>query len=118
MGNCSKALRKLTEKEILQDVINYLTFTKDEDWCVDVVRSKDQKKNCFLGHLFDFGGNLICDIFENGICNEYMYFEINDGTHPNYPQETPKLRVIAYLEDLKDGKEKTILQYMQDENNS
>lgn len=118
MSNCYQKLCEIPLKDILSDVINYLKLTKDEDWCIDIVRTKDQKQNCFLGHLFNFGGNLICDIFESGICNGYMYYDINDGKNPNYTEKTAKLRIIKYLENLREGKEKTIFDHMSDDKSS
>jgi hypothetical protein len=45
--------------------------------------------------------------FENAIATEYMIFPVNDGRHKDYPQVTPKARVLAYLQDVLEGKRKT-----------
>jgi hypothetical protein len=93
----------------LEKIIAYLENTKDEKWCMDVVKTEDGK-SCVLGHVFDYGGNWMWGMFENVFANEFMVFPVNDGKHPDYSQITPKERTIAYLKNMRDGKEKTINQ--------
>jgi hypothetical protein len=50
--------------------------------------------------------------FENSISTEYMIYPVNDGRHKDYPQQTPKARVLAYLADVLTGKQKTIYELM------
>ena len=97
----------------LDQLIDYLEKTTDAEWLVDRVRSGS--RNCVMGHVFDFGGGdngggAAWDFFEGAYATTWMIYKVNDGTDPRYPQATPKRRVIAYLEDLRDGKEKTSAQ--------
>ena len=95
----------------LDNIIKYLEGTKPEDWCLDVVRTKDNAQNCLLGHLHNYGGGdqgkggFICAMFEEFYATTYMFYPVNDGEHSGYPQATAKDRVIAYLTDIKDGKQ-------------
>jgi hypothetical protein len=96
-----------------QEIIAYLESTTEESWCMDVCRTTTGK-NCLLGHLFDLGGNSLIDFFEELYATTYMFFPVNDGTHPNYKQSTPKQRCIAYIKDLASGKQKTTYQIMEE----
>lgn len=102
----------------LNSFIAYLQQTKDEDWVVDIVRSKDGK-SCVMGHLVDwfygkdYKGNIlpIWDAFECMWATTYMIYPVNDGQSPKwmnykYKQSTAKDRVIAYLKNLNEKKEK------------
>ncbi len=96
-------------------ILAYLKGTPEESWCTEVVRTKEGQQNCLLGHLFEMGkdkkeSNQIIDYFEAAWANTFMFYPVNDGKHPNYQQETPKQRIIAYIQDLVSGKEKTIMQ--------
>lgn len=102
-------------KAMLRDFIPYLEQTADEDWCIDVVRTKDNKANCLFGHLSNFCGhsehqNVMTDFdwFESRISTTYVIYAINDGNSNQYRQATPKQRCIAYLRDLLTGKELTV----------
>lgn len=94
----------------LDRIIKYLENTKPESWCEDVVKTKDGK-NCVKGHIFDMGGNFFMDTFESLYATDFMIYPVNDGKNENYQQPTPKERVIAYLKNMKEGKEKTTLDY-------
>lgn len=104
----------------LKAFISYLESTKDEEWCVDIVRSKGNKQNCVMGHLTnwvygkEYEGNIVgaWDLFEEIWATTYMTYPVNDGESPKYKQDTPKKRMIVYLQDLLDGKEKTTNQLM------
>ncbi len=96
----------------LDTIIEYLDKTTEESWCTDVVKTKDGR-NCLFGHLFDLGGSDLFNWFEN-IATTYMVYPVNDGEHENYQQPTPKQRCIAYLKDLRIGKEKTTYQLMEE----
>ena len=99
----------------LQELIDFLDETPEDSWLVDKVRSKDQKKNCVMGHIYAFcaggydkdGGSAGWDYFEECYATTYMIYPVNDGENAKYQQSTPKQRVLAYLRDLRDGKEKT-----------
>ena len=98
----------------LDEVIQYLEQTPEDSWCTDVVRT-EVGKNCVYGHLHAFGGNPLCDIFEEAIATTYMLYPVNDGEHPDYKQPTPKQRILAYIRDLKSGKQKTTQVLMKEE---
>lgn len=107
------------DKFTIDAVINYCEQTREEEWMTGVCRSKDQTKNCLLGHIFNMGkdeeeSNDLLNWFESCIATDYMFFPVNDGTNPNYQQPTPRLRCLAYLNDLKSGKAKTTLDYMKE----
>lgn len=107
------------EEELLDinNIISYMEKTDEDSWYMKVCRTKGGE-NCLFGHLFDYGGgdngkgSFICDWFEEMYATVYMFFSINDGEHPDYPQKTPKQRIVAYLKDLRDGKQQTTQQLM------
>lgn len=106
--------------ENLDGVIAYMEATAEEAWRVDTVRSKDGSTNCFFGHLFNMGGSdelgsALWHAFEERWATTYVIYGINDGTHPDYPQPTPKQRVLAYLRNLRDGKELDTIASMEEE---
>lgn len=96
----------------LQTVIAYMETTTEDSWQTGTVRSKDGTKNCFFGHLFAMGGSdeqgdLLWHWFEDRWATTYMIYPVNDGENPDYPQPTPKQRILAYLRDLTDGTAKS-----------
>lgn len=101
-------------ESMLKDFIAYLETTTEESWCTDIVRTKNGRGNCLLGHLSNFcrhkdnddvSGDF--DWFENLITTTYVVYSVNDGTSDKYHQSTPKQRCIAYMKDLLSGKELT-----------
>lgn len=99
----------------VKDLQNYLITTDDTSWCVDVVQTKNNK-NCFFGHLWDWAmakfncekqANLMWMLFEECYASTYMIYAVNDGDNHRYPQNSPKERCLAYLDNLISGKEKT-----------
>jgi hypothetical protein len=101
----------MNSKFSIDSVINHMEGTSEESWCMDVVKTKDGQ-NCFYGHLFDMGSNQdeandLWNWFEAAYATTYMVFPVNDGQHSQYQQPTPKQRILAYLKDLRDGKQKT-----------
>lgn len=106
-------------RQTILQIIAHLETTKDDEWCVDRVRTKDQKQNCLMGHVFNIGKN---DREANEwinkleyIATEFMYYPVNDGKHKDYPQPTAKARCIAYLTDILDGKKKSTLQMLEED---
>lgn len=110
------------------DIIEMVEQTSEDAWQVDVVRSTDGTRNCFFGHLHHFGVSLakdaqiparhdvsgparfassLWDWFEEAYATTYAIYPVNDGTHPGYPQPTPRQRVLAYLQALASGDELT-----------
>jgi hypothetical protein len=76
----------------LRQVIAHLESTADDEWCVDIVRSKDETKNCIFGHIFNMGGgdeikgNDWWQWFEYTIATTSMAYPVNDGRNPMYRQ--------------------------------
>lgn len=97
--------------EKIHEVIAYLEETTEESWCVDVVRTEDQR-NCLFGHLFELGGSELCNVFESMYACDQMVYPVNDGNHPKYQQPTPKQRCLAYVRDLASGIEPTTMELM------
>jgi len=104
----------------LQELIDFLEATPEESWRCNTVRSKDGKTNCVMGHIYAFcaggydqdGGSAGWDFFEAMWATTFMIYPVNDGQDPKYPQTTPKQRCLAYIKDLRDGKEKNTRQLM------
>lgn len=102
----------------LTPFIEYLENTTDDEWLLDTVRNKGNTQNCMMGHLVNwFYGkdhtgsiSMAWDWFEEMWATTYMIYPVNDGTDPRYQQSTAKERIIAYLRDLMNGKEKTSAQ--------
>lgn len=101
------------------DLLEYLSNTTEESWCMDVVKN-NKGQSCFFGHVFDWGGgdsnikraNDAMNLFEAAYATEYMVYPVNDGRATRYPQSSPKQRCLAYFRDLLDGKEKTTIELM------
>lgn len=102
-----------SKEDFFQKFIPYLESTQPEQWCVDVVRSKDLSSNCLFGHLANFLGddnkvlNQGWDWFECVIATTFMVYPVNDGKNPKYQQPTARERCIAYMKDLQSGAEQT-----------
>lgn len=119
------------------DVVTMVEATTDDAWQTDVVRSQDGSRNCFFGHLFAYAekraaeagvtvtqvpegltsaevvANRVWDWFEDEYATTYAVYPINDGRNLAYSQPTPRARVLAYLNALRDGTELTTPQQMQ-----
>jgi hypothetical protein len=117
----SKTFDEIAERlSDLGKVIAYLESTPEDSWAVNVVRTKDGK-NCLLGHVIDYvygkgyEGNVMpaWDLFGEFWATEFMYYGVNDGTNPKYPQTTPKQRILAYLRNMQAGIEPTTYQSME-----
>lgn len=95
----------------LQPLIRHLAGTLEESWCTDVVRQDGlEQRNCLLGHIHALGGgedrygSALCGLFEERWASTYRFYPVNDGADPDYPQSTPKQRVLAFLADLAAGR--------------
>ncbi|MGK3708862.1 hypothetical protein [Arthrobacter sp. IK3] len=107
------------ELATLDSVIAYMDATSEDSWRVGTVRSADGTTNCFFGHLFNMGGSddrgsALWDWFEDKWATTYKIYPINDGKNPDYPQATPRQRVMAYLLALSEGTELTTSQAMEE----
>ena len=116
------------ELTLINNIIQYLQDTKEEDWCIDVVR-KDNK-NCFFGHIFNYGlngidipnygsfdgekgANALWDWFENAVASTDRIYPVNDGEDLDYQQATPRERCIAFIQDILTGKKPNTFEAME-----
>jgi hypothetical protein len=109
------------DRKILLNLKKYLENTKNDDWCTQVVRTKENK-NCIFGHIFnwgaeyfgngDVGGNKGWGWFEEHVGTTFYVYPINDGEDKDYPQETSKERCLAYIKDVLDGSRLTTYEQM------
>lgn len=107
-------------------IIERLDAIPDLLWRTDTVRNAEEDgtvTNCVMGHLHDLGGGdemvevgpyrpvqaggLLWGWFEESWATTYRIYPVNDGTDPDYPQATPRERVVAFLRDLCDGRQLT-----------
>ena len=102
----------------LDRIIGYFESTSEDSWAVDVVRTQTGR-NCIFGHLHamgggdeEMGGSHLMDYFEEAFCTTWRMYEVNDGHLPEYQQSTPRQRCLAYLYNLRDGKELTTYEAM------
>lgn len=108
-------------ENFLNGFIAHCEKTGEDEWCVDIVRSKGGDKNCLFGHLCNYAGDdlglrkLYWDHFENYCATTYMVYPVNDGEHPDYQETTPKQRCLAYLRDHLAGKAKTTQDVMRED---
>lgn len=111
----------LSDLSLLRD---YMASTPVDSWNQETVRSSDGSKNCFFGHLFQHGEDLVLaaggtaeraqkfanwlwEMFEDLWATTYVIYPVNDGTNPKYQQETPRDRCVAYLDALIEKREMT-----------
>ena len=129
----NSAIRTDDWKDALSDLISYLDCTSEDQWCVDVVRTKDNK-NCLFGHVVeffslnaskyrnkdifklanrgseesgsdDFGYHCAFNWFDEAVASTFFVYSVNDGKNLSYPQSTPKARCIALVKDILSGNE-------------
>lgn len=110
------------ERLILQGVRRYIETTPDDSWCVDVYRSQDQTQHCILSHVQTLGrddreGMRFMERFESIWGNSYSIgLRANDGLDPaEYPQGTPRERCMAYIDNLLNGTEDSVVTGMERE---
>lgn len=108
------------ERLILNKIVKYLESTSEDSWCVDVYRSSDGLRNCVLGHIQsmvvdDGEGMLLMERFESVWGNSYTIgMRANDGEDSvNYPQLTAKERSIAFIVNLLNGVEDSVVVSME-----
>lgn len=81
--------------------------TSEDQWMTYSYTNVQETRFCALGWCGARGNNRTSPTLEsNGLAllfSKYMLRvpEINDGTHPRYPQPTPKQRILAALYDIK-----------------
>src|SRR5690625_3734599 len=113
----------------LDGIIEYMRNTTADQWQLDVVRSKDGERNCFFGHLFNYGieqahrnghadrdeeyATRVWEAFEEHWGTTFRVYPINDGEDPGYPQPTARERILAYLKALQEGREMTTQESME-----
>ena len=81
-------------------VAQYLNATKESDWAVDVCID-DKGRKCVVNHLIEsdcfFSVNY--HMRHERLCKRFLY-EINDGLHPDYSQDTARKRCTAFYMDM------------------
>ena len=108
-------------KKFLRDFIPYLESKPDNELIDIIFTNSDTSKRCVIYHFLGFVGqdypkakcssNL--DWYESNVCFiQQAGCNINDIKSKYYPQDTPKQRSIAYLENLLIGKELTPMEMM------
>lgn len=88
---------------IAQEAKRLLEPIPEEQWCTG--ESGDAGAQCLLRHLGDSTVSIdnflnTSSNFRRQFCIPELSFEINDGLCPKYPQETPKQRSIAFIDDM------------------
>lgn len=120
----SDQTKKVDLSELLKmdNILAWIEATDDDRWMTEVCgREADGvTKYCVRGHLLEYGekngyGPGFDDLFHEAWATEFMYYGVNDGRNTEYPQATPKERVMAYFRDLRDGKKLTTYQSMEAE---
>lgn len=104
-------------QNLVSEIIDYLEGTTDDQWCVDVVKNRDNG-NCLFGHVFDFfskkwgeeKASQGWEWFESAVSTTFYVYPINDGKNPDYPQSTPKERCIALMKNILSGDQLTTME--------
>lgn len=82
--------------------INLASSIPDEKWFIgDYMDTNDHSKKCWMGHINYKNGEYDSFTRIALIHNTARPSDINDGKSNIYNQETPKLRILAYLNDIK-----------------
>lgn len=118
------------QKKFIVDILRYLKNTNTCEWCLDVVRSKDEKQNCLFGHVFNYGvngfnydgkkyygevgGQTAWELFECFVATTYTVYDVNDGKNSQYQQNTSKERCIKYIYNILTGVEKNTAESMEE----
>lgn len=91
-----------------QELVDYLKSTREDEWCTGVTKN-DKGQLCVINHIVmsDLFFSLKWHLSFTGLCEKFL-FEINDGKHPEYQQETPRQRCIAFYEDLVSKHDQTL----------
>jgi len=109
-------------KKFLSDFIPYLESKPEDEWIDVIFANKDASRRCVIFHFLGFVGqdypdSKLCsqnlDWYEANVCFiQQAGCMVNDGNHPDYQQETPKQRSVAYLKNLFAGKELTPMEML------
>jgi hypothetical protein len=90
--------------EYLDDVrVLLATASRDSWWPGPTYPSPDGMRHCCLSHIHTAMGPAAMDRFEAQWSSVHVIGTVNDGTHPDYPQDHPRERVLAFLDDLRSG---------------
>ena len=88
--------------ETVDDFITFYEAIPEEDWCCDTYHDAFGRC-CAIGHLDSKVKDAhvverLCVLLA-----KYPISVVNDGETPAYDQPNPKARVLAYLNDIKNG---------------
>lgn len=98
---------KATDLELVSYFVEKFSAIPDEKWAVGAFNIVETDKCCALGLCgVRIGrsteeGQALNLLFDNYIGISPVVPEVNDGTALSYQQETPKLRILAALEDIR-----------------
>lgn len=91
----------------LQDYYNFFAAIPDEKWCRFQLLD-NEGRSCARGHL---GSRLptgqivatepleVLEFYKLLGASKWIVTNINDGVSVNYPQTTPKERILAFIKD-------------------
>lgn len=83
-----------------EEFIAFFEAIPDEEWIIGRSANDEGTKFCAIGHIMCKNSKSI-----NALSNLFIELSlitwINDGFHPRYQQETPKARILAVLNDIK-----------------
>lgn len=90
----------------LDGVIGVVRRTeKDSWWAGPTFRSPCGTRHCALSHVYEEMGEPAFDRFESEWPTSYVIgAQVNDRPSESYPQEHPRDRILAYLDDLREGR--------------
>ncbi len=73
----------------------------EEQWTTGTVFNRRTGQCCAIGHLTDANQDwhAMRHLADRAVGEDGLIL-VNDGFHPEYPQPTPKARVLALCEDL------------------
>lgn len=98
------------EKHDIDYFIKFYEEIPEDEWTTGVYHTKDGKKHCALGHCDTYTDSPVSsrkafdlNQITTGVHRPFVPF-VNDGHDPRYKQETPKQRILAYLNDIKEKK--------------
>jgi hypothetical protein len=89
--------------EFTNEFIDFCLPIPEDKWCIGKLHN-DRGQHCFLGHLENCGKDdvrpFICPVLRV-ISDSSMIYLINNGDDERYQQPTPKQRVLAAFNDVK-----------------
>jgi hypothetical protein len=84
----------------LDDFIAFYESVPENKWCTGNYYEWQTDRRCAVGHILHMEGAefALSDLI---VGQRVSILGLNDGRNPRYQQPHPKLRVLAFLNDLK-----------------